>query len=454
MLNPYDYVDLAAGAQAKRIFWDRDLYDQELERVFARCWLFLTHESAIPQPGDFFTTYMAQDPVLVVRQDDGSIKAFLNYCQHRGNKVCFADSGNAKAFTCNYHGWAYGRDGRLAGVPFENEVYIGGFDRAAHALEPVAQVASYRGFVFGCLDPDAPPLAEYLGEMGWYLDTFMVGDGQGAELVGPPMKSILRCNWKIPTENFIGDGYHIPWTHVSSIMALGSEIGSIFADTTQLQKVGMQITTRHGHGFAAAHKAGALLMSNLPEYAAYYETQRPKVAARLGALRAEKFYGAHWDGSIFPNCSFLYGTNTWKVWHPRGPDEIEVWTWSLVEKSMSEDLKRKVVDGAIRTFGTAGLLESDDGENMESCTHSSQGWKARRGRMVTNMGLAEGHRDPDLPGIVGDGALGELAQRGFYRFWAETMAAPDWDAMRAHDGDWDALWRARDSAAQGASAAR
>jgi phenylpropionate dioxygenase-like ring-hydroxylating dioxygenase large terminal subunit len=443
MLNPYDYVDLESGTQAKRIFWDAGLYEQELERVFARCWLFLTHEAEIPSAGDFFTTYMGQDPVIVVRQDDGSLKAFLNYCQHRGNKVCFADSGNTKAFTCNYHGWSYGRDGRLAGVPFEKEVYVGGFNRAAHGLEPVAKVESYRGFVFGCLDADAPPLAEYLGEMAWYLDSFMVGDGEGAELVGPPMKSILRCNWKIPTENFIGDGYHIPWTHVSSIMALGSEIGSIFADTSQLQKVGMQITTRHGHGFACAHGAGALLMPDIPEYKAYYDAQWPKVAAKLGQLRAEKFYGAHWDGSIFPNCSFLYGTNTWKVWHPRGPNEIEVWTWSLVEKSMPAALKRRVIDGAIRTFGTAGLLESDDGENMESCTHSNAGWKARQGRMVVNMGLAEGRREPGMPGIVGDGALGELAQRGFYRFWAETMAAPDWQTLRSGNATWDAIWRKR-----------
>ena len=71
---------------------------------------------------------------------------------------------------------------------------------------------------------------------------------------------------------------------------------------------------------------------------------------------------------------------------------------------MSAELKRKVVDGAIRTFGTAGLLESDDGENMESCTHSNVGWKARRGRMVTNMALSEGRREPNMPGIVGSGA--------------------------------------------------
>ncbi|MFX8500681.1 Rieske 2Fe-2S domain-containing protein, partial [Acinetobacter baumannii] len=75
----------------------------EIERIFARAWLFLGHESLLPKPGDFITTYMAEDKVILSHQSDGSFRAFINSCTHRGNQICHADSGNAKAFVCNYH---------------------------------------------------------------------------------------------------------------------------------------------------------------------------------------------------------------------------------------------------------------------------------------------------------------------------------------------------------------
>ena len=96
-------VDANKGLVSRRIFIEQDIYRQELERVFARCWLFLCHETQITQPGDFFSTYMGEDPVLVMRDTQGKVNAFLNVCRHRGNRVCRADTGNAASFTCAYH---------------------------------------------------------------------------------------------------------------------------------------------------------------------------------------------------------------------------------------------------------------------------------------------------------------------------------------------------------------
>ena len=125
------FVDAARGLVSRRIFVDQDIYEQELERVFSRCWLYLGHDTQLPNPGDYFTTYMAEDPILVTRDQSGNIRAFLNSCRHRGMRVCRSDMGNAKAFSCPYHGWTYNNAGQLTGVPRYEAAYFGELDRNA-----------------------------------------------------------------------------------------------------------------------------------------------------------------------------------------------------------------------------------------------------------------------------------------------------------------------------------
>ena len=156
-------VDADRGLVNRRIFIDEDIYQQELENIFARCWLFLCHESQVPNPGDFMTTYMGEDPVLVWRDSKGKVDAFLNQCRHRGNRLCRADLGNASSFTCAYHGWAYGNDGKLLAVPNLNDAYFGELETSRWGLMPVAQLDNYKGMYFATFDPKAPPLLDYLG---------------------------------------------------------------------------------------------------------------------------------------------------------------------------------------------------------------------------------------------------------------------------------------------------
>src|SRR5690348_8854024 len=109
----HSLVNWERGMIGPEIFVSDEIYKLEQERIFGRSWLFLAHDSMIPNPHDFFATYMGGDPVLVVRQPDGSVKAFLNVCRHRGMRVCRAEEGNTRSFMCTYHGWTYDSAGKL-----------------------------------------------------------------------------------------------------------------------------------------------------------------------------------------------------------------------------------------------------------------------------------------------------------------------------------------------------
>ena len=232
-------VDVERGIQIKRIFSDPQIFDLEMERIFERCWLFLSHESLIPEFGDFVVTRMGTDEVIVWRQRDGAIRVFHNYCTHRGARLCQAESGNARGLACGYHGWAFGVDGSLQVVPVGEEEYHEGF-RCANGLREVARVESHRGFIFGCMDPEAPPLVDYLGDSAFYFDLWADAEG-GVELLGPPSRSIVCANWKSPTENFIGDTGHIYWTHGSAMMGM---FGRNSMPHDVAKTMGLQMTAR------------------------------------------------------------------------------------------------------------------------------------------------------------------------------------------------------------------
>ncbi|HTW88549.1 MAG TPA: aromatic ring-hydroxylating dioxygenase subunit alpha [Candidatus Binataceae bacterium] len=436
MIDPSSLVKVEEGLQSRKIFFDPEVYELELERIFGRCWLFLGHESQIPAPGDFMSAYMGEDPVLVVRQSDGGIKALLNTCSHRGNRACYADSGNAKGFTCNYHGWTYGPDGALIFVPLEKECYGDRLDKPALGLKQVPHVDSYKGLIFGNFDPEAPSLRHYLGEIAWYLDVILDATPAGTEFLGPPMKNRIKCNWKLPPENFAGDGYHVGWTHAGALKARAStSIVGIAPGNTEIDlSQGLQVTMNMGHGFGwgTDGKSGFSLYDDPRPAFEYLEKTRPRVIDRLGEWRGGKFYGSNLNANIFPNFSFLgCGINTFRVWLPKGPDELEVWIWVLVEKDMPQHLKDTIRTESPRLFGMAGIFEPDDAENFEAATHLSRGFQTRQRYVRTDMGIGTEARHPELPGIVSPGIIGETPQRGFYRFWHALMSAENWSELAA-----------------------
>ena len=415
------YVDMAAGRMSRKVFWERDIYDQELEKIFARAWLFLGHVSQVPKAGDYVTTTMGEDDVLVVRQKDGAIKAFLNTCPHRGNRLCFSETGTARGFICNYHGWSFGIDGALRGMHESKAYEAGGFDKSKHGLHEVAQVDHYKGLIFGTLDPTAPSLKDYLGDFAWYLDTLLDMDGEGTEFVGGCVRSVMKCNWKFGAENFVGDIMHAGWTHDSAAKAmLGGAVGELPAQDSYHVNV-------NGHGWEFnLDKVGNTATFGDKEVRKYIHEMQTTVAERLGHARS-MMIGSISSATIFPNMSFLPGQNTFRVWQPRGPDEIELHTWTLVNKSAPDDIKERYRRGTMITFSPSGVFEMDDGENFEYSTRSNRGLVTRQQDLFLGLGRDSRIDHPEFPGNVYQGQINEANQRAYYQRWLDFMKAASWD---------------------------
>jgi benzoate/toluate 1,2-dioxygenase alpha subunit len=170
---------------ARDIFTDPEIFELEMKHIFEGNWIYLAHESQIPNKNDYFTTYMGRQPIFIARNRDGELNAFINACSHRGAMLCRFKRGSRVIFTCPFHGWTFTNSGKLLKVKNpEGAGYPECFNKGgSHDLTKVARFESYRGFLFGSLNPDVVPLVEHLGEAAKIIDLIVDQSPEGLEVL-------------------------------------------------------------------------------------------------------------------------------------------------------------------------------------------------------------------------------------------------------------------------------
>lgn len=203
---------LGTGPVPVEPYISKDYYEREREQIFRKVWLNVGRVEEVANPGDYIVRDIvaARASVIIVRGRDQVIRAFYNVCSHRGNKMVWNEAGNSYRFTCNFHGWTYGLDGELRGVPDESQFFD--FDKKQHGLTPIA-LEIWEGFVFINLSPKPKEtVADFLGDFGRGIQGWPFGDLTNCYR----HRVDIKCNWKIAM-NVFQEGYHVPFVHKSSV---------------------------------------------------------------------------------------------------------------------------------------------------------------------------------------------------------------------------------------------
>lgn len=202
------------------LYTDATLFDQEMEKIFYSTWVWVAHESEIPDGGSYKSTYIGKQPVIVVRDRKKDIHVLLNRCRHRGATVCEHKKGKTNSFVCPYHGWGYALDGSLRGIPHPDS-YGECLDK--HELPLVSlRTERYAGMIFATFKADIEPLVDFLGPARKWMDLFMKqGAGYGIKVPGEH-RFRFPGNWKIQLENTT-DAYHFPLVHKSFLHSVDQQ---------------------------------------------------------------------------------------------------------------------------------------------------------------------------------------------------------------------------------------
>jgi len=365
---------------------DPAILELERSRIFDVCWIYVGHESELRAPGDFKTRIVAGRQVIFCRDSKSRVRVFLNTCRHRGAAVCRDAEGNAKAYTCFYHGWSYNRDGELDGVPGQ-DAFPPRFKKSDFGLKEPPHVAAYRGFVFLNFDPKAMPLEDYLAGAKEYIDLIVDQSPSGEmEVIQGVQDYDIRANWKLLTENSFDD-YHLLSVHGSWLTYLRNsgvemkrpERGHL------LPGHGVGKVLGHGHGCTDnVNFRGRPVACWIPIYGEAVKPEieriRAELVTRLGEQRAARVADTNRNLLVFPNLFLNDGSSvTIRTYYPISVDRMRVLAWALGPKEESPTARAVRLDSFLTFYGPGGFATPDDIEVLESLqaglgTHREVPW--------------------------------------------------------------------------------
>jgi len=411
------------------VYISDEIFRLEQERLFSRAWLFLGHASQVPEPGDFVTAELAGQPLILVRRADRSLQVLANRCAHKGAAILTDPAGNTgRAFRCPYHGWSYRLDGSLLGLPMQTG-YEGTRMRQCEAGQGLHRVASaeHRGFVFVRLGEDGPAFQDYFGSALAFLDLLADRSPEGElEVSGPPLRSVIRCNWKMYLEN-INDGLHVFAAHEPSAIAArkiwagkpadepkpmavtqleGFQLGNEFMD-----KMGARVLA-NGHSVLGINASIHSHYGEPPEYTA-------ALAKAYGEERAKAILAYMPQNAIlYPSIAVKSSPQVMRVIRPLAADRMILEAWCFKAKGAPAVLAERSMLYNRLVFSPMSLVAQDDIHVFET--------QQRNLCAIGNpwISLHRGHRGPE--GADAETTIGgtdERLMRNQYRAWAKFMAA-------------------------------
>ena len=396
------------------LYTDPAIYEAELEQIWYRTWVYVGHESEVPEQNDYVLKSIGPQPVIMTRDRHGDIHLLLNRCSHRANLVCDAPQGNSSAFRCPYHGWTFANTGGLLGYPFSSG-YGGRELKAELGLAHVPRMETYHGFVFGSFAEEGPTLAEHLGDAAGEIDRLVRLSPEGRiELRAGWLKHKVKANWKMLLENET-DGYHPQFVHASIFAVADSGIGELYGEKS----------TAVCRDLGGGHTENDLRpeFRRLGEPLRWFGTTPDRLqdyVARMRSAYGESAEQILIEGSphvmIFPNL-FIAEIQVF-VLQPLAVDET-VQHVTAIGFAGAPDLSRRMLQQTLGSVGPAGFLLADDSEMYE---RNQRGVQVRRPEwLVLKRGLHRERLD-ERGHLVGD-ATDEVPMRAIWAHYRRLMEA-------------------------------
>jgi len=416
------------------IFTNADLFELEMKHIFESNWVYLAHESQIPDNNDYYTTWIGRQPVVITRDKNGELHAVINACAHKGAMLCRKKHGNKGTFTCPFHGWSFANTGKLLKVKdVKTTEYPVQFNtHGSHDLKKVARFQSYRGFLFGSLDADAIPLEDYLGETRVVIDQIVDQAPDGLEVLRGNSSYVYDGNWKMQMENGC-DGYHVSTVHWNYAATMDRRKAD---GTKAVDANGWSKSIAGVYGFDHGH---ILLWTRTmnPEVRPVYR-YRDEIKARVGDVKADFIVNQTRNLCLYPNVFLMDQFSTQiRVVRPISVDKTEVSIFCFAPKGESAAERATRIRQYEDFFNVSGMGTADDLEEFRACQAGYAGTTAlwndlSRGAPLWVEGPDANAKSMGMkPLISGERSEDEGLFVCQHEYWVRVMS----DALRKEHGE-------------------